>query len=380
MWPATHTLATSTSSLILGPTRALQNFDVIKQPLPPPIKQGDLTRDTGIDMQPCRDFGVCGTDLGIPFTLPNGSIGYLFGDTFVVAGPHIPNLEPGSDEWRSPVMLRSNITPVKGQPIIFDNAAGLIDKGLAPEFMLNKHRSDGEISILPNDGVSFPENGQIIISYMSIGEGMTKDNPHWRTNYSGLAISYDGNAFERIPLSVDAPIWNNDIQNSDPYQMWSMQRDGDYVFIVTVRAGRQSGPMMLLRVPWDQMLKKSAYECWDGSGWGGACQPLLPLSKYGEPSLRKLSDGTWVLSYVDFTYTQLITRTAKKPEGPWSTEKVQLTWRQLNALYGGFIHPQSTASDLVLMVSAWQAKVHDPNTDEDDELIRYDVSHFVGST
>ena len=79
-------------------------------------------------------------------------------------------------------MLRSSITPVEGQPILFDSAAGLYGNGVAPEFMLNKHRSDGEISILPNDAVSFPETGEIIVSYMSISEGMSQDNPHWKTN------------------------------------------------------------------------------------------------------------------------------------------------------------------------------------------------------
>lgn len=378
LWSATQTLAPATSSLNAGHSRTSFAQPEIQQPAPPPLQQGKLTRNTGIDMQPCTDFGVCGTDLGIPFVLPNNSIGYLFGDTFVVAGPHIPNLPPGSDEWRSPVMLRSNLTPVEGQPIIFDSAAGLADKGIAPEFMLNMHRSSGEISILPNDAISFPETGDIVVSFMSIGEGMTKDNPHWRTNYAGLAISHDGNTFERIAATPGAPIWSNDANNSDPFQMWSMQRDGDYVYIVTVRAGRQTGPMMLLRVPWNKMLDKGSYVCWNGENWGGTCKPILPESKYGEPSLRKLSDGTWVLSYVDFTYTQLVTRTANNPEGPWSQTKIQLTWKQLNALYGGFIHPRSTRSNLIMMISVWQAKTHDPDTEEDDELIRYDVSHLVG--
>lgn len=378
LWSATQTLAPASSSLFAGLPRTSFLQHTIEQPPPPPVRQGKLTRDTGIDMQPCTDFGVCGTDLGIPFTLPNGSVGYLFGDTFRVAGPHIPNLPPGSDEWRSPVMLRSNVTPVEGQSIIFDSATGLAGKGTAPEFIFNMHRNSGEVSILPNDAVSFPETGDIVVSYMSIAEGMTKDNPHWRTNYAGLAISHDGNTFERIAATPGAPIWSNNADNSDPFQMWSMQRDGDYVYIVTVRAGRQNGPMMLLRVPWNRILDKSSYACWNGLGWGGECNPLLPASRYGEPSLRKLSDGTWVLSYVDFTYTQLITRTAKSPEGPWSQSKIQLTWKQLNALYGGFVHPRSTKSNLIMMISVWQAKTNDPETEEDDELIRYDVSHLIG--
>lgn len=378
MWSATHTLAPASSSLNTGPAKSFSDQVSVNQTTLPPVYQGRLTRNTGIDMQPCMQFGVCGTDLGIPFTLPNGSIGYLFGDTFLVAGPHIPNLVPGSDGWRSPVMLRSSITPVQGQPILFDSAAGLYGNGIAPEFMLNKHRSDGEISVLPNDAVSFPETNEIVVSYMSIGEGVTQDTPHWKTNYAGLAISRDGNTFSRVSLN-GGPTWKNSAENDDPFQMWSMQRDGQYVYIISTRSGRQKGPMMLSRVAWNQMLEKSAYQCWDGSSWGNECRPVLPESKYGEPSLRKLSDDTWVMSYVDYTYTHLVTRTAARPEGPWSEPKTQLTWRQLNALYGGFIHPRSTQSNLIMMVSAWQAKRNDPEIEEDDELIRYDVSHLVGS-
>ena len=379
MAPATHALAPSSTSFNPGPPPPAPAPNMTSAPPPAPILEGVLTRDTGMDTSACPRFIVCGTDLGIPFLLPNGSVGYLFGDTFAVAGPNIPNLRPGADHWRSPVMLRSNVMPVIGTPIKFDSAAALDGEGMAPEFMFNAHRDGYEISVLPNDGISLP-NGDIVVSYMSIGEGMTKDNPHWRTNYAGLAISHDGNAFERVPVQPGAPIWANDNSNSDPFQMWSMQLDGDYVYIATVRAGRQDGPMMMLRVPWDRMLDKGAYVCWNGTGWGGDCQPILPNSKYGEPSLRKLSDGTWVMSYVDFTYTHVATRTASSPEGPWSEPKVQYTWKQLNALYGGFIHPYSTASNLIMMISTWQAKIHDPDTEDDDELIRYDVNHLIGTS
>lgn len=379
MAPATQTLAPSSTSFHPGPPPPPPAPNMTSAPPPAPIQEGVLTRDTGMDTLACPRFIVCGTDLGIPFLLPNGGVGYLFGDTFAVAGPNIPNLRSGTDHWRSPVMLRSNVMPVVGTPIEFDSAVALDGEGLAPEFMFNAHRDGYEISVLPNDGISLP-NGDIVVSFMSIGEGMIKDNPHWRTNFASLAISHDGNTFERVPVQPGAAIWANDLDNIDPFQMWSMQLDGDYVYIITVRSGRQRGPMMLLRVPWDRMLDKSAYACWNGNDWGGDCQPILSESKYGEPSLRKLSDGTWVMSYVDFTYTHIATRTAPSPEGPWSEPKVQYTWKQLNALYGGFVHPYSTADNLIMMVSTWQAKFHNPDAEDDDELIRYDVNHLIGTT
>lgn len=389
--PATHTLADSEvpSTIELGPPveASAPLLPEYKEERVAPLQTGPLTRDTGIDLQSCANFLVCGTDLGNPFLLPNGSVGYLFGDTFAVAGPHIPDLKPGSDEWRSPVMLRSNELPIAGKAINFDSAANLPNtcgantngnQCMAPEFIYNAHRDGYEVSVLPNDAVSLP-NGDIIASYMSIGGGMTDDNPTWQTNYSGLAISHDGNTFRRLPVEPGQPIWENTSANDDPFQMWSMQLDGDYVYAATVRAGRQPGPMMLLRVPWNQITKKGSYECWNGSGWGGECHPILPDTKYGEPSLRKLKDGAWVLSYVDFQGANLVTRTAPSPEGPWSDPKVQLTWQQLPALYGGFIHPYSTSSNLILMVSTWQTKGKSKKVEE-RTLIRYDVSHMITTT
>lgn len=342
--------------------------------LPPAWQR--LTRDTGIDMASCVEFRVCGTDLGIPFLLPNGSVGYLFGDTFQVAGPHLKDLPRGGDMWRSPTMMRSNEHPTQGKPIYFDSAVGVgpNERGIAAEIIPNAHRRGPEISVLPNDAVSLP-NGDIILSYMSIAGGMTGDNPGWTTNYAGLAISHDGNHFERIPATPGAPIWSKD---TDPgQQMWSMQLDGDYVYIVATPEGRRQGSMTMLRVRWEQMLDKSAYECWNGGGWGGECKPILPDAKYGEPSLRKLRDGKWALSYVDYNYTHLVTHTADSPEGPWSAPTIQMNWRDLNAMYGGFIHPYSTSDNLIMMVSTWQTEGESTDVKE-RKLLRYDISHLIG--
>lgn len=309
-----------------------------------------MTRDTGLDTQSCKDFVVCGTDLGIPFLLPDGNnVGYLFGDTFAVQGPFLDGLEPGADKYRAQVMLRSDDIPTKGQSIVFDSAAGLeyAEKATAPEFL-------GQWHILVNDGVSLPD-GSIVISYQHTVEVDDPADKTWHTDYAGLAWSPDGNHFELI-----GPKWENTPDNNDPYQMWSMQRDGDYVYIVSDRAGRKTGPMMLFRVRWDEMLNPDAYTYWSGDSWGKKqdAKPIME-GRFGEPSLRKLQDGTWVLSYADYSRTpKIVTRTiqdpASGPEGVWSEPKIQLTWQQQPFLYGGFVHPNSTKDNLILMVSVWE--------------------------
>jgi hypothetical protein len=63
-------------------------------------------RLTGADLDTNSRWHVAGTDLGIPYVLENLSIGYLFGDTFNPLGPKTP---PLPNDWRAPVLLRSNV-------------------------------------------------------------------------------------------------------------------------------------------------------------------------------------------------------------------------------------------------------------------------------
>jgi hypothetical protein len=75
----------------------------------------------------------------------------------------------------------------------------------------------------------------------------------------------------------------------------------------------------------------------------------------GELSVRRLSDGTWAMAYLNLAIGAIVTRTATAPDAAWSNEVVQVTGLQEPNLYGGFIHPWSTraANDLHLMVSTW---------------------------
>ena len=325
-----------------------------------------LTRVSGADMPETTRFGVHGTDLGIPVDLGNGNVAYIFGDTFEDANS---NGIHGGKGWRSPVLLRSNQKPIPGKPIRFDSAAGLNGEGIAPEIMPNGHRSNGEFTVIPTDGISFPETGEMIVSYMSVREWTEPGgDPAWKTNHAGLAWSPDGNHFQRI-----GPIWPETPASDSPFQTWSMQRDGEFVYVISVQAGRRpggSGPMLLQRVHWDKMLDATQYQCWSGDGtWGSDCKPIIEGS-FGEPSLRLLRDGTWAMSYLDVDYPDrpiIVTRTADSPQGPWSEPKVQITWKELPQLYGGFIHPYSTRNSLVLMVSTYQ-----PHK-------RYDVSFYTGT-
>ncbi|KAL2872562.1 uncharacterized protein BJX67DRAFT_386887 [Aspergillus lucknowensis] len=324
-------------------------------------------RVTGEDLDTGHRWHVAGTDLGIPYVLENGSIGFLFGDTFGTQWPD------DGIEWRSPVMLRSAVHPGEEDGIIFDSAAGVAGDGLAPEIMHNGHTgSDGagatEYSVIPNDGISFPETGEQFVSYMSIQDWTAP----WKTNYAGLARSTDGNTFTRLDTK-----WQNNPENTDPFQMWTLQRDGDYVYAFSVRSGRQPGPMMLQRVPWQKIADQSAYEGWgwNGTTWAWGREPSAILEgNFGEPSVRKLSGGTWAMVYLNLDTLSIVSRTAKGPDEVWSDEKVQVTFEEEPNLYGGFIHPWSTSeeNDLHIMVSKW-------TRDDAGRSTAYHVSQYVGT-
>jgi hypothetical protein len=330
-------------------------------------------RLTGADLDTNSRWHVAGTDLGIPYVLENGSIGYLFGDTFGGPWP-----EDGID-WRAPVMLRSNIHPGAPGGVVFDSAAKVAGDGRAPELMVNGHRGVGidgvwEVTVIPNDGIGFPETGRQLISYMSIQnwDSAGPNGPQWKSNYAGLAFSDNGNDFTRTGLK-----WWNSEDNTDPFQMWTMQRDGDYVYVFSVRSGRQDGPMMLRRVPWERMFSPDSYEGWGWNGadwgWGRPCTPILN-GRFGEPSVRRLSDGTWVMAYLNCVTGCIVTRTATGPDRVWTDEKIQVFPWQEPGLYGGFIHPWSTSqpNGLHLMVSKW---THDQN----NRSTAYHMSQYVGS-
>jgi len=327
-------------------------------------------RLTGADMPSMSRWHVGGTDLGIPYLLENQtSVGFLFGDTFDAPGA-------GGPGWRSPVMLRSPSNPANG--IVFDSAAKILGDGFAPEIMYNQHNVSGndEWSVIPNDGISFPETGRQVVSFMSVRDwdGSRHDGA-WATNYASLAYSDNGNDFTRAPYLG----WGNDSGNHDPFQTWTMQRDGDFVYVFSVRAGRQNGPMMLQRVRWQNILDKGAYEGWgyDGQtwGWGRPATPILN-GNFGEPSVRKMPNGTWAMSYL--TNGMIVTRTASGPDAVWSDEKIQVTSLQEACLYGGFIHPWSDlgTNNLHMMVSTYQDSGGGCGG---NGQTAYDVRHWVGT-
>lgn len=351
----------------------LKRFNQPNKPAPSEQKANSKSmatlvgRITGGDRS-SANFGVWGTDLGIAYfdSADTSRVNLIFGDTFNTAFPGGPDELPGQGGgWRSPVILTSN-TP-KNSQLVFDYSVG--GGSWAKEAFYNAHNTAEtwnpltEFTCIPNDAIFLPETGRKIMSWQSINRW----NPSpWRTGYASLSYSDNGQDWFRVP---NLGWWNTE-NNQDPYQMWSMAREGDYVYIISVKAGRQVGPMKLMRVRWDKMFDKNAYELM------GNVPGLSTSVAYGEPSLRKVS-GVWAMAYVNFsnwTGPRLVTRTAPSITGPWSAEKEQVHIAQEPNLYGGFIDPRSTGgtNGATFYVSRWSKNPGQPTT-------HYHVSQYVGT-
>ena len=351
----------------------------IEPPVITPVPESNIIGAvSGLDTSTWTKGKVAGTDLLIPFVIENGSVGFLAGDSF--SGPM-----PGAPDWRSPVGFRSNIDPTNNL-IVFDSAyrtpGNANANQIAPEIIPNAHSANewnpfgAEFTVIPNDGFAFNSTGRQIVSYMSVNRwknpsgNMIGIPGNWRTNYAALAFTDNGNDFQLLERTGDNAWWPNNVFNTSPFQMQSWQDGMDgYMYMISVKAGRQTTPVYLQRVPWDKTFWLSNYQGWNKNilgiwSWGGPnqCTSLFPQKVVSEPSFRRLQDGTWAMAYLTNTIAPekggpfgIVTRKASSPTGPWSEEKVQLTQAEVPNLYGGFIHPYSKSgkNQLTLMVSQW---------------------------
>jgi hypothetical protein len=67
--------------------------------------------------------------------------------------------------------------------------------------------------------------------------------------------------------------------------------------------------------------------------------------------------GLWLMTYLDTPRNAIILRYAQSPQGPWSGQQVIVQQSSMpsgtSGIYGGFMHPWSSGTDLYLTVSSW---------------------------
>jgi len=322
-------------------------------------------------------FGFRGTDLGVTAKTRHGYCISIFGDTF-------DNAMPGGPGWRSPVGLRQSNADIQNG-IRWDNCIG----GARAKQMLPYDHADENtarntpgqpFTEIPNDLIHLPD-GRYIMTTFGVRDwaippaGIPSAGGSWRTWYSRMWTSTETNAEDwQRTWNLDTNRENMDFWNEG--DLWSHFQNNSMVFweqdtmvyVYGTNEGRwQGGGIHLMRVPWDQMWRPSAYTFWgqDGSGrwdWrpNGPSTPILsppsPVDYIGEINAQ-IIDGQFVLSYVNGGFGAS-TVVSQYPTGLWTAPRTQVSYQQADRLYSPCVHPYSTLGSAQILLSQWNSSFY----------------------
>ncbi|MFC4946401.1 DUF4185 domain-containing protein [Pseudonocardia sp. GCM10023141] len=329
----------------------------------PGFKVKDLTGPGHTDR-----FGIGGTDLGATTTAPDGRLVSVFGDTFrrpTVGGPG----------WRSPVALFGDPDTVH-TGLEWTGSAGPGD--YAAQLLRYRHnlRYEGRrvTTKLPTDVLRVGE--ALYLHAMVCRELGTV---HW----TELHCSTDNG----VTWEPTGTRWPGD-HHDGLFQMLTWERGGDgYVYAFTTGFQRAHG-LILHRVPEGEVTDTGAWESWglsDGR-WSWGVPPTLVLpGRFGELSLRHVEGRLLLCAFDDGNYRMdvvaLDSPTADLHVAPRATVLHGCNWPdedhargRVAQLYGGYILPGSTLTELNLVVSQWNTATNWPYR---SMQFRADVSALV---
>ena len=319
---------------------------------------------TGPNTDTYSRFGISGTDLGIIWD--NGYAGsqrqvlIAFGDTF-------GNCNLPDQEWRKNVLFRSADTDLTDgmsipRPIPGDRFAGSPVSADRPDFSIQVIQSMGlagtEVTVIPTAGISV--GTRQYVNFMSVSRWGAPGQ--WSTNFSAVAVSDDNGETWTVPRSGIRPSWFNAVPGvpfvwgDQNFQMGAYLRHNGYVYAYGTGAGRGGMPF-LSRVNENAVADKNAYEYWTPFGWLRYF-PFLAIQVVWAPGSEMSvawNDylNKFVMLYTN-TLSNVVMRTADKPEGPWSSAKTIVTSaEQPGGIYAPYIHPWSEGSDLYFTLSRW---------------------------
>lgn len=317
------------------------------RPMPRISAVTEVAKQTGANSVNRTDkrWQVDGTDLGIMWESAPGEIATAFGDT-VGRGFHPPG-GMGLD-WRSNVLAFSTDRDLS-DGMTYDRMV-TDDRCHAAEVLSSRKLDNIEVTTIPTSG--FALGGRQYLSYMSIRTWNSVPGTFF-TNYGGIAYSDDhGQTWTKDPYAR----WDN-IFGLANFQVSAMVPQGDYVYMFGTPNTRL-GSVGLARVPKDQLLNTTAYQYWRDGNWTpvggfGSASPIVDAPA-GELSVRfDASRNVWQMSYLDTAKAALVVRESDSPQGVWSAGAPTVTVREYPELYGGFIHPWSSGSDLYFNISTW---------------------------
>ncbi|WP_235871031.1 DUF4185 domain-containing protein [Rhodococcus spongiicola] len=296
-------------------------------------------------------YGVAGTDLGIMWDNGQGQVLMAFGDT-------VGDCDVPGTQWRSNVLFRSNDTTLSDGMRIDSSplaeAPPNYSKQVIDGLLEAQPGSYPEYTVIPTSGVAV--DGVQYVRFMSV---RSWDEPgEWTTNYSAIARSYDnGETWDvvrsTVRLTLDSAISTGNVD----WQMSAFVPDrGDgFVYEFGTASGR-SGPARLARVPATSadLEDPNKYEYWTETGWSPDMEDAEPVIKAPVSELSvQWNDylGKYIAMYTDGSDLEI--RQATNPWGPWSSSQTLISAATLPSLYGGFMHPWATGSDLYFVLTTW---------------------------
>jgi hypothetical protein len=340
--------------------------NILPAPAPKAAAASTVGWITGPNTQSYSRFRISGADLGIMWdngqSGSNNQVLIAFGDTF--GDCSVPD-----QEWRSNTLFRSADRGLDDGMAIpnpqFNNiyAGSPVDPNRAlPNFsrqvIASLHLAATEVTVIPTAGISVGTTQYV--NFMSVSSWGSPGQ--WSTNFSAVAVSTDNGENWTVPRSSIRPAWFNSVPNVpfvwgyQNFQMGAYLRANGYVYAYGTTPGRGGAPF-LSRVAENSVTDLSAYEYYTPFGWLKS-MPFLAIQVVWAPGsemsvawndyLRK-----FVMLYTD-TVSNVVMRTADKPEGPWSKAATIVRSTAIpGGIYAPYIHPWSSGQDLYFTLSLW---------------------------
>ena len=304
----------------------------------------------------CLEHGVGGTDLGIPFELPDGRMMLLYGDTF--SGQNMSGI------WHSNFMAITSDTNLS-DGLTFDElvyneknnqvipfAEGLHQGG-------NEFDTNVEVTKIPTGGISIGDD--VYIFYMSIrywGVGGS-----WNINYNQCVKATDDTY--KTWENVDSLRWREDeLKYAGQVYPFHNPKDEEHIYFTSIVGGRNDGAVMF-RVDKDKFENRDEYEYLvDTDTWVKGDTGMAALNKKPHYVLNPAVAEPSIVynSYLDkFVYctlkgTSIVVATSDTVTGPYSDVYSICNGNDYPGLYGGFLHEKFMDTDgqrMYLQLSRW---------------------------
>lgn len=314
-----------------------------------------ITGPKGINSELLLNAGAGGTDLGIPFELPDKKMMLLYGDTF--SGQNMQGF------WNSNFMAITEDKNLSDGLTFSDVVA--TDNGMIKPFFQGNHQKGNEndpsveVTKIPTGGISIGDDTYIF--YMSIRYWGVAGS--WNVNYNECLKATDNTYKNWLPVSTLR--WTeNDLYYAGQIYPFNNPKDPSNIYFVSIPGGRNNGSVMF-RVNKDKFENRSEYEYLVGkSTWvkGDEGMSMLNQNPYyimtpgvSEPSIM-YSEYLDKFIYSTLKGSAIVFGVSENVEGPYKEIHQVLKGNDFPTLYGGFIHPNFTDSNgqrLYVQLSQW---------------------------